>query len=88
MSGSVDYDLEINRILKEIKKSGAKFIGLQFPEGLKKYAVGIAKEIEDKSNATVIIFTDPVYGACDTKEEQSELLGLDLIVHFGHTNFR
>ncbi|RLI92076.1 MAG: hypothetical protein DRO89_02790 [Candidatus Altiarchaeales archaeon] len=88
MSEPLDYDFEVNRILKEIKKSGAKLIGLQFPEGLKKYAVGIAKEIEEKSNATVIIFTDPTYGACDTKEKQSELLGLDLIVHFGHTNFR
>jgi len=83
-----DYDLEIKRILKEIKKSNARLIGLQFPEGLKKYAVGIANEIEDKSKAKVVIFTDPVYGACDTKEKEAGILGLDLIVHFGHTNFK
>jgi len=82
-----DYDLEIERILVEIQKRKAKFIGLQFPEGLKKDAVRIAEEIESKSKVKTIIFTDPCYGACDTKEREGELLGLDLIVHFGHTEF-
>ncbi len=81
-----EYDFEIEKILKEIKGRRAKFVGLQFPEGLKKYALEIAREIEDNSKARVVIFTDPVYGACDTKEREAELLGLDLMVHFGHTS--
>lgn len=81
------YDFETNRIIKVIKKRRAKFVGLQFPDGLKGYAVEIADEIEKKTNARTVIFIDPLYGACDTKENEAEMLGLDMIVHFGHTEF-
>ncbi len=83
-----DYDLEFDRILAEIQKKKAKFIGLQFPEGLKKDAVRIAERIESRSGAKTVIFIDPCYGACDTKGREGEMLGLDLIIHFGHTRFR
>jgi len=79
-----DYDFEVERIVAEIRKRKAKFVGLQFPEGLKKDAVRIAKEIESKSKVKTIIFTDPCYGACDTKEREGGMMGLDLIIHFGH----
>lgn len=81
-----DYDFEIGRVINEIKKTGAKAVGLQFPEGLKTYAVEVAGEIEDETRALCVIFVDPVYGACDTKENEARLLGLDLVVHFGHTD--
>jgi 2-(3-amino-3-carboxypropyl)histidine synthase len=81
-----NYDFELGRIIKEIKKTGAKEVGLQFPEGLKTYATEVAGEIEEKTGATTVIFVDPVYGACDTKENEARLLGLDLVVHFGHTD--
>ena len=80
---SENYDFEIKRILKEIKKSNAKLVGLQFPEGLKTSALAIASEIEEKTGAKVVIFIDPCYGACDLKE----LEGMDLLIHFGHTKF-
>jgi len=76
-----DYDFEIERILKEIKKHNAKLVGLQFPEGLKTSALSIASEIEEKTDAKVVIFIDPCYGACDLKE----IPGMDLLIHFGHT---
>ena len=81
-----NYNFELDRIIEEIKKNNAKTIGLQFPEGLKKYAVKIADEIEKNTNSKAIIFIDPVYGACDTKEEDAKILGIDLIFHFGHNN--
>ncbi len=86
MSGR-DYDFEIPKILREIKESKAKFIALEFPEGLKKYAVEIADEIEEKTRAKVVIFINPSYGACDIKENEAKRLGVDLIIHFGHTEF-
>jgi len=85
---NIDYNLEIDRILKEIKKSKAKFVGLQFPEGLKMYAIDIAKEIEEKTDAKTVIFINPTYGACDTKGKDAEMLNLDLVIHFGHTEMR
>lgn len=83
-----NYDFEMKRILREIKKNKAKFIGLQFPEGLKAHAVYIAREIEEKTNAKTVIFIDSIYGACDTKKKEAKMLGLDLIFHFGHTKFK
>jgi len=80
-----DYDLELDRVVAEIRKKNAKLVGLQLPEGLKKEAVKIAQEIESKTGAKTVIFTDSCYGACDTKEKEGKVLGLDLIIHFGHT---
>ena len=80
-----EYDFETDRIVKEIKKRKAARIGLQFPEGLKVHAVEVASRIEKGSGAQTVIFVDPVYGACDTKERDARLLGLDMVVHFGHT---
>jgi 2-(3-amino-3-carboxypropyl)histidine synthase len=83
-----DYDLELKRIIAEVRKSKPKVVGLQFPEGLKKHAVSVASEIESKTHARCVIFVDPTYGACDLKTEQAKKLGVDLLVHFGHTKFR
>ncbi len=80
-----DYDFELEKILREIEKTNARIVGLQFPEGLKEYAVIISAEIEDRTNARVIIFTDPTYGACDTKDDEAKKLKIDLLIHFGHT---
>ncbi|MEM2918481.1 MAG: diphthamide synthesis protein [Candidatus Altiarchaeota archaeon] len=81
------YDFEVQRILDEIKKSKAELVGLQFPEGLKQYAVEIANEIEKKTNAKVVIFIGPTYGACDLKLDTGKKLKLDMIIHFGHNKF-
>ncbi len=82
-----EYDFELEKIVSEIKKSKAKRVGLQFPEGLKQHALKIAQEVEKKTGALAIIFVDPTYGACDTKDEQCKKLGIDLLIHFGHTEF-
>jgi len=80
-----DYDFELEKIISEVKKSKAKTVGLQFPEGLKQHAVDIASKIEESTKVKTIIFTDPTYGACDTKKEQARKLKIDLLIHFGHT---
>lgn len=79
-----EYDFQLDTILGRIRKDRVKRVGLQFPEGLKKYAVEIAREIEERTNTETIIFIDPCYGACDLKETDIEKLDLDLIIHFGH----
>jgi 2-(3-amino-3-carboxypropyl)histidine synthase len=79
------YDYELPRVVKEIKKSKAGLVGLQFPEGLKTHAVDVARRIEEGTGAKTVTFIGPVYGACDTKEREAEMLGVDLVIHFGHT---
>jgi 2-(3-amino-3-carboxypropyl)histidine synthase len=79
-----DFDFEEERIKQKIVKLGAKRVLLQMPEGLKQEGLRLAKIIE-KTGALPIISTDPCYGACDLATAEAESLGVDLIVHFGHS---
>lgn len=83
----MNYDFELGRIAKEAKKSGARIVGLQFPDGLKTDAVDVARRIEKKTKSITIIFADPCYGACDTKEAEAKKLGAGLVFQFGHDPF-
>jgi 2-(3-amino-3-carboxypropyl)histidine synthase len=78
------FDFEEERIEEEITKLGAKRVLLQLPEGLKPEAPRLAKIVE-KTGALPIISADPCYGACDVAINEAESLGVDLIVHFGHS---
>jgi len=83
----MEYDFELDRVCEEIKKRKAKLVGLQFPEGFKTRALGIAEEIEARTGCATAIFADPCYGACDTRNDEAKRLGLDLIFQFGHDEF-
>ncbi len=78
------FDFEEERIKQEIAKLGAKRVLLQLPQGLKPEGPRLAKIIE-KTGALPIISADPCYGACDLATFEAESLGIDLIVHFGHS---
>jgi 2-(3-amino-3-carboxypropyl)histidine synthase len=78
------YDFEEERVKHEILKSKAKRVLLQLPEGLKPEAPRLAKLVE-KSGALPIISANPCYGACDLATEEAESLGIDLIIHYGHS---
>ena len=78
------FDFEEERIKQEITKLGAKRVLLQLPEGLKPEGPRLA-EIIEKTGALPIISADPCYGACDIAVNEAESLGVDLIVHFGHS---
>lgn len=78
------YDFEEERVKQEITKLGAKRVLIQFPEGLKPEAPRIAKIIE-KFGVLPIVSADPCYGACDLATAEAESLGVDLIVHYGHS---
>ena len=84
---SLKYDLELDRVVSAVVASQAKVVGLQFPEGLKEFAVEAALDLESRTGAKVVVFVDPTYGACDLKKDQAVELGLDLLVHFGHTEY-
>jgi len=61
-----DYDLELDKVILEIKKKKAKLVLLQFPDGLKPYATAVVDYLEEKTSAEFIIWLDTCYGACDT----------------------
>ena len=79
------YDLELDRIVAEIKKKKAKLVLLQFPDGLKPYATAVVDYLEKKTNAEFLIWLGSCYGACDTPILGKELeKKINLVIQFGH----
>ncbi|MBU2562786.1 MAG: diphthamide synthesis protein [Nanoarchaeota archaeon] len=81
------YDFEFERIISEIKKSKAKLVLLQFPDGLKPYATSVADYLEQKTNAEFLIWFGSCFGACDAPVGLEKIKPkIDLIVQFGHND--
>ncbi len=78
------FDFEEKLLEKEIRNRRAKLILIQLPEGLKPYAQRLASIIE-RAGALAIVSADSCYGACDLALVEAERLGVDLIVHYGHS---
>ncbi|NQV08993.1 diphthamide synthesis protein [Candidatus Woesearchaeota archaeon] len=83
----MDYDLEIEKIVKEIKAQKAKLVLLQFPDGLKPSAKKVQDELKQKTDAKILLWGGSCFGACDVPVEV-ERLNVDLIVTFGHSVWR
>ncbi len=49
----MDYNLELEKVIKEIKKQKARRVLIQLPEGLKPSAPKLVDEIEAKTSAKV-----------------------------------
>jgi len=82
--GIETFDFEENRLRDEIARRGAKRVLIQLPEGLKTEGPRLAAVVEE-AGATAIVSADPCYGACDLALLDAEVLGVDLIIHFGHS---
>lgn len=76
------FELDLERIFKTIKDKNCKKVGLQFPEGLKRQAIDIARVIEKKTGANVVISGNPCFGACDIDTMLADRV--DMLFHFGH----
>jgi len=82
----MNYNLEIEKVIKAIKKQKANRVLIQLPEGLKNQATGIASEIEKNTDAQCIIWIGSCYGACDLPQGL-EKLNIDLVIQFGHSQW-
>jgi len=79
------YDLELEKVVKEIKNKKAKLILLQFPDGLKPYATAVVDFLEEKTNAGFLIWFGSCFGACDLPIGLEKIKPkIDLIIQFGH----
>lgn len=81
------YILGLERIAEEITVSKAKTVCIQLPDGLKPMADEIKKEIEAKTNSSIIIWLGSCFGACDVPLQAKEL-GVDLLIQFGHSKWK
>ena len=81
------YNLELKKVIEEIKKSKAKLVLLQFPDGLKIYSTTIIDYLEKNTNAEFLIWMDSCFGACDSPTGLEKLNPkIDLVIQFGHNN--
>ncbi|MDI6825777.1 MAG: diphthamide biosynthesis enzyme Dph2 [Candidatus Aenigmarchaeota archaeon] len=77
---------DLEEIIEELKKFRAKRIFIQFADGLRYKIQEIVKKIEEHGFECVISL-EPLYGACDVRDLESERLDCDVILHIGHSNF-
>lgn len=83
------YELELERVVKEIKKAKARTVCLQLPDGLKPKAKGIVDFIEHHAGCCIVLWAGSCFGACDIPA--LEKIGhnkIDLVVQFGHSNWK
>ncbi len=78
----MDYDLELEKVVGEIKKVKAKTVCIQLPDNLKPGATEIASFLEEKTKANILIWADTCFGACDIPK-----IDVDMLVQWGHTSF-
>jgi 2-(3-amino-3-carboxypropyl)histidine synthase len=78
------YDLELDRIKKELGGIKNEHIGLEIPEGLRKFSNDLVNYLENHLLKKIIITADTCFGACDIKYYQFETLGINKIIHFGN----
>lgn len=80
------YDLNLDNIKQEIKKSKPNLVLLQFPDGLKPYAKSITTYFEKEfPKITFTIWLGTCFGACDLPNAQGKA---DLIIQFGHSPWK
>ena len=82
----MEYDLDLEKAVKSIKKLRAKKVCIQLPDGLKPQAAKIAKELEQKTNAKIFIWINSNWGSCDLPVGL-ETVGIDLLINFGHSSY-
>ncbi|HJX06079.1 MAG TPA: diphthamide synthesis protein [Candidatus Nanoarchaeia archaeon] len=84
-----DYDLELDKVADKIISEKAKIVLIQLPDGLKPKANEIKDYLKNKidKNTKLLFWAGSCFGACDVPV-QAEKLGIDLIIQFGHSEWR
>lgn len=80
-----NYNFEICKTIWRIQESNAKMVALQMPEGLLIFSTTICDIIREFTAADVCIMGDVTYGACCIDDLTAKALGVDLLVHYGHS---
>ena len=80
----MEYDLELEKAIMEIKKQKAKKVCIQLPDGLKQKATEIADDLKKEMDAKILIWADTCFGACDVPD----LKDVDLLIQWGHSEWK
>ncbi len=78
------YDLEVERVLEEVRRLDARRVLIQLPDGLRPQTFTLVERLREGTGAEIFIAGGSCYGACDLALSQADSLKADLIVHYGH----
>jgi 2-(3-amino-3-carboxypropyl)histidine synthase len=79
------YELDLQRMMDWVKDNGYRMVGIQLPEGLKMRHRALSEALEEATGAVTIFVADPCFGACDLADARLEPLGIEALIHIGHT---
>jgi diphthamide biosynthesis enzyme Dph1/Dph2-like protein len=82
-----EYDLELEKLAKDIASKNAKKVLIQLGEGLKPRAIEIQEQLESKlgNSCQIYFWLNSCYGKCDIPEIiDSKKNDFDLLIQFGH----
>ncbi|KAF8453485.1 putative diphthamide biosynthesis protein [Terfezia claveryi] len=81
-----NYNFELPKTIWHIRKSGARRIALQMPEGLLLFACTLSDIISTFCpNTETLIMGDVTYGACCIDDFTARAMGCDFLVHYAHS---
>ena len=80
------FNLELDKVIEEIKTRNAKQVLIQLPDGLKPEAGKVVDEIEKQTDAKAFIWLTSCFGACDLPLGL-DILKIDLMIQFGHNRY-
>lgn len=80
-----NYNFEVEKTMNKIKSENSSIVALQLPEGLLMYACILADIFKHFCKVKVYILSDVTYGACCVDDLTSYKLGVDLLIHYGHS---
>jgi len=79
------YNFEVAKTVHKVRAAGARRVGLQLPEGLLLFACALADLVAHFTGADCVVLGDVTYGACCVDDLGAAALGVDLLVHYGHS---
>lgn len=83
----MDYELELEKVAEKIRKEKAKIVCVQLPDGLRTGAKEIVDKLEKETGTEIVIWQGSCFGACDMPFGL-EKLGVDLLVQWGHSEWK
>ncbi len=79
------YRISLDELARTVREKNPTRLGLQLPEGLKPYALQLVSFFEGALKIPVFFSLAPCFGACDLRTGEFGLLGVELVLHFGHS---
>lgn len=81
-----NYNFEVEKSVWKVRKSGAKHLGLQMPDGLLMYSTVLCDILRRFTQVEeVTVFGDVVFGACCIDDLACKAMGCDFLIHYGHS---